>query len=36
MRMNHNYSDYCSIIDEEPNVDTFRLFDLLKNFDKLL
>ena len=36
MRMNHNYSYDCSIVNEKPNVDTLRCFDLLKNFNKLL
>jgi len=36
MRMNHNYLDDCSIVDEESNIDTLRCFDLLKKFNKLL
>jgi hypothetical protein len=34
MRMNQDYADQCSIVDEEPNADTTRFFFyLLKDFD---
>ena len=36
MRMNKSYAGECSIIDEEPNADTTRFFDLLKDSNKLL
>jgi len=31
MRINQGYVGQCSIIDEEPNADTTRFFDLSKN-----
>jgi hypothetical protein len=34
MRMNQSDSDQCSIIDEEPNIDTTSFFDLLKDCDE--
>jgi hypothetical protein len=34
--MNQGYANECSIIDEEPNVDATRFFDLLKDYDKPL
>ena len=33
MRMNQGDTNKCSIIDEEPNKDTTRFFDLLKDSD---
>jgi hypothetical protein len=36
MRINQGYVGQCSIIDEEPNVDTTRFFDLSKNSDEPL
>jgi hypothetical protein len=36
MKMNQSYIGQFSIIDEEPNIDTIRFFDLLKNFDEPL
>jgi hypothetical protein len=36
MRMNQSDSDQCSIIDEEPNIDTTSFFDLLKDYDEPL
>jgi hypothetical protein len=36
MRMNQGYVDQCPVIDEEPNVDATRFFDLLKDSDKPL
>jgi hypothetical protein len=36
MRMNQDYASECSIIDEEPNVDTIRFFKLLKDSNELL
>jgi len=36
MRMNQGYTSECSIIDEEPNGDITRCFDLLKDFNKPL
>lgn len=34
--MNQGYAYKYSIVDEEPNANTTRFFDLLRNFDKLL
>jgi hypothetical protein len=31
MRMNHVYASQCPIVDEEPNIDATRFFDLLKD-----
>jgi len=36
MRMNQSHVGQCSIVDEEPNADATRFFDLLKDFDELL
>jgi hypothetical protein len=36
MRMNQGYVDQCPVIDEEPNVDATRFFDILKDSDKPL
>jgi hypothetical protein len=36
MGMNHGHADQCPIVDEEPNTDATRLFDLLKDSDKPL
>ena len=36
MRMNQGYVDQYPVIDEEPNVDATRFFDLLKDSDKPL
>jgi len=36
MRMNQGNISQCSIIEEEPNVDATRFFDLLKDSDKPL
>jgi hypothetical protein len=36
MRMNQSHVGQCSIVDEEPNADATRFFDLLKDFDKPL
>jgi len=36
MRMNHGHVDQRLIVDEEPNADTTRFFDLLKDFDEPL
>jgi len=36
MRINQGYVDQCPVIDEEPNVDATRFFDLLKDSDKPL
>ena len=36
MKMNQSYIGQFSIIDEEPNIDTIRFFDLLKNSDEPL
>jgi hypothetical protein len=32
MRINNDYLDKCSLIDEERNVDATRFFKLLKDF----
>jgi hypothetical protein len=34
--MNQGYVSKCSIIDEKPNADAIRFFDLLKDFDEPL
>ena len=34
--MNQGHADQCSIIDEEPNADTTRFFDLLKDSNEPL
>ena len=36
MRMNQGNVSQCPIIKEEPNANTTRFFDLLKNSDELL
>jgi hypothetical protein len=36
MWMNQGYVSECSIIDEKPNADVTRFFDLLKDFDEPL
>ena len=36
MRMNRGNFSQCPIIDEEPNIDATRFFDLLKDSDELL
>ena len=36
MTMNQGYASQCSIIDEEPNADTIRFFDLLKDSNEPL
>ena len=36
MRMNQGYVGQCPIIDEEPNANATRFFDLLKYYDKPL
>jgi len=36
MRMNQCYTSECSIVDEEPNADMTRFFELLKDFNKPL
>jgi hypothetical protein len=36
MRMNQGYAGQCPIIDEEPNANATRFFDLLKDSDKPL
>jgi hypothetical protein len=36
MRMNQSHVGQCSIVDEEPNADATRFFDLLKDFDEPL
>jgi hypothetical protein len=36
MRMNQGNISQCSIIEEKPNVDATRFFDLLKDSDKPL
>ena len=33
IRMNRGDAGECSIIDEQPNADASRFFDLLKDFD---
>jgi len=34
MRMNHDHADQCSIIDEEPNIDATRFFDVSKDYNE--
>jgi len=34
MRMNQSYVGHWSIIDDEPNTDTTKFFELLKDSDK--
>jgi hypothetical protein len=36
MRINQAYVGQCSIVDEEPNADTTRFFDLSKNSNEPL
>jgi hypothetical protein len=36
MRMNQNHAGQFPIVDEEPNADVTRFFNLLKDFDKPL
>jgi hypothetical protein len=36
MRMNQGDARKCSIVDEEPNVDVTRFFDLLKDYKEPL
>jgi hypothetical protein len=36
MRMNRGHAGQCPIIDEEPNADAARFFDLLKDSDEPL
>jgi hypothetical protein len=36
LRMNQGYAGECSIVDEEPNAEAIRFFELLKDSDKLL
>jgi len=36
MRMNQGNVSQCSIVEEEPNTDATRFFDLLKDYDELL
>jgi hypothetical protein len=36
MGMNHGHASQYPIIDEEPNTDTTKFFDLLKDSDELL
>ena len=36
MRMNQSYTSQYSIVDEEPNIDTTKLFDILKDLDEPL
>jgi hypothetical protein len=36
IRMNQGYVGQFSIVDEEPNIDSARLFDLLKDSDEPL
>jgi hypothetical protein len=36
MRMNQGDAGKFSIVDEEPNANTTRFFDLLKDYDKSL
>jgi hypothetical protein len=36
MRIDQGYVDQCPIVYEEPNTDTTRFFDFLKEFDELL
>ena len=34
MRMNHDHADQYSIIDEEPNIDATRFFDVSKDYNE--
>lgn len=36
MGINHGCASECSTIDEEPNADTIRFLDLLKDFEEPL
>jgi len=36
MRINQGYVDQCLIINEEPNADMTKFFDLLKDSDRSL
>ena len=36
MRLNQGYDSQCPIVDDEPNTDAARFFDLLKDSDELL
>jgi len=36
MRMNRGYTGECSSVDEEPNTNITRFFELLKDFNKPL
>jgi hypothetical protein len=36
LRMNQGYAGECSIVDEEPNAEAIRFFELLEDSDKLL
>jgi hypothetical protein len=36
MRMNQVYAGECSIVDEKPNINATRFFDLLKDTNKSL
>ena len=36
MRMNQGYTGQCPMVDEEPNADATKFFDLLKHSDKPL
>jgi len=36
MKMNEGNVSQCPIVEEEPNADTIRFFDLLKDFDEAL
>jgi hypothetical protein len=36
MRINQGYTNEYPIVDEEPNIDTTRFFELLKDFDEPL
>jgi hypothetical protein len=36
MRINQSYADECSCVDEEPNTNAPRFFELLKDFDEPL
>jgi len=36
IRINQSYVGHWSIIDDEPNTDATKFFDLLKDFDKSL
>ena len=36
IRMNQDYADECLIVDEKPNIDIARFFEVLKDFDEPL